>query len=86
MAREGRKGSNPLTQSGYVLKQAWWPIGMGFYVFMHRSSWGKENKFNGEELILNTKKTPITDKISRITVNIKYLVFLESINIYIRYT
>ena len=38
-----------------------------------------KNRSNGEELILNTKKTPNTDKISKIMVRIKYLVFLESI-------
>ena len=34
-----------------------------------------KNRFKGEELILNTKKTPNADKISKIIVNIKYLIF-----------
>jgi len=53
-------------------------IGVG--VIIVSSSLGVDkNKLKGEELILNIKKTPITDKISRTMVKTKYLVFLESI-------
>jgi hypothetical protein len=36
-------------------------------------------KFKGKGLILKIKKIPNTDKISNIIVNMRYLIFLESI-------